>query len=100
MITVLLAMEEIQNADIREANRVLRKDSWIQSLRLHSLCILLVVAYVVATTVYASFRESEQKAFENSMQGLNEESGLILLYQSSYRSASTLKIGKSISIGL
>lgn len=123
-----------RNADAREASRMLRKDSWVQSLRLLSLCVLLVVGYVVATTVYASLRDSEQRAFDNKFYDQSTQIGdslyseldvklqaldtlavaitsyaataevgawpNIALPEFAYRSASTLKVGQSISIGL
>ncbi|CAJ1963470.1 unnamed protein product [Cylindrotheca closterium] len=111
----------------------LRKDPWIQSLRFLSLCVLLVVAYVVAMTVYVSLKESEQVAFETKFQdqaaqisqslateltlklrALDSLSVSIATHAASvgntwpnitmpefgYRSASTLKIGKAISVGM
>lgn len=123
-----------RDADAWEARRMLRKDSWVQSLRLLSLCVLLVVGYVVATTVYASLRESEQRAFESKfydqsfqighsfqseldvkLQALDTLAVAITSYagtsasggwpnisipEFTYRSASTLKIGTGISVGL
>mmetsp|Transcript_24295 Transcript_24295/g.59496 ORF Transcript_24295/g.59496 Transcript_24295/m.59496 type:complete len:1200 (-) Transcript_24295:66-3665(-) len=117
----------------QEELKRLRKDPWIQSLRFLSLCVLLVVAYVVAMTVYVSLKEGEQLAFESKfqdqaaqlgqslgaelavkLQALDALSVSVATYAESqgntwpnismpefgYRSASTLKIGRAISVGL
>ena len=58
-----------------EQLKLLRKDSWIQSLRFLSLCILLVVAYVVAMTVYVSLKAAEYREFENQFESQSEQIG-------------------------
>lgn len=132
--TLTAASGNGQNSENRDGGSMLRKDSWVQSLRFLSLCVLLVVAYVVAMTVYVTLRESELKSFEakffdqasqvgssiqseldvklqaldtlavaiSSYAGTVESGGWpnISLPEFSYRSASTLKIGTSISVGL
>ncbi|CAJ1963472.1 unnamed protein product [Cylindrotheca closterium] len=61
--------------DAMEHVKLLRKDSWIQSLRFLSLCILLVVGYVVAMTVYVSLKASEYREFENQFEAQSEQIG-------------------------
>lgn len=63
------------NTDALDHVKLLRKDSWIQSLRFLSLCILLVVAYVVAMTVYVSLKGSEYREFENQFDSQAEQIG-------------------------